>query len=64
MPKMKSHKGSVKRFKKTGTGKLLRRKGYGSHLKSKKSSRQIRGYRKLAEVAKSDEGKVKRLLMR
>ena len=43
MPKMKTHRATAKRFKKTGTGKLMHRKAWGSHLfKSKTKPRQIR----------------------
>jgi large subunit ribosomal protein L35 len=37
MPKMKTHKGAAKRFKKTGTGKIARRKAFARHLLSGKS---------------------------
>lgn len=39
MPKMKTHKSTAKRFKVTGTGKLMRTKIGKSHLRRKKSSR-------------------------
>jgi large subunit ribosomal protein L35 len=32
MPKMKTHRGAAKRFKITGTGKILRRQAYRDHL--------------------------------
>ena len=38
MPKMKSHRGAAKRFKKTGTGKLQRNHAFHSHILTKKSS--------------------------
>ena len=31
MPKMKTHKGSAKRFRRTGTGKIMRAKAFKSH---------------------------------
>lgn len=37
MPKMKTHKGAAKRFKKTGTGKIMRRKANARHLLTGKS---------------------------
>ena len=46
MPKMKTHKGSAKRFKKTGTGKLKRSHAYTSHLFANKSQKQKRKLRK------------------
>ena len=54
MPKMKTGKGAKKRFKVTGTGKLLRRHGMRSHNLEKKSSKRRRGFRKSLEVAASD----------
>ena len=42
MPKMKTHRGAAKRFKRTGTGKLMRRKGYLNHILEKKSPRRKR----------------------
>jgi large subunit ribosomal protein L35 len=43
MPKMKTNRAAAKRFRRTGTGKLVHRKAWGSHLfKSKSKSRQIR----------------------
>ena len=37
MPKMKTHKGTAKRFRRTGTGKIMRAKAYKSHILTKKS---------------------------
>jgi len=54
MPKMKSHGGSKKRFKVTGTGKIVRGQAYRDHLHSHKSAavkRQLRGSK---VVEKSD----------
>ena len=43
MPKMKTNRAAAKRFRRTGSGKLVHRKAWGSHLfKSKSKSRQIR----------------------
>jgi large subunit ribosomal protein L35 len=62
MPKMKTSKGAKKRFKVTGTGKLLRRHGMRSHNLEKKSSKRRRGFRKMEGVAESDAKSVKKLL--
>ena len=40
MPKMKTSRAAAKRFKKTGTGKLVRNKAYKSHILTKKSSKR------------------------
>ena len=54
MPKMKSHSGTKKRFRRTGTGKLMRAKAYKSHILTKKSQKRKRNFRHETEVAKSD----------
>ena len=40
MPKMKSHRGAAKRFKRTGSGKLKRSHAYTSHLAHNKTTKQ------------------------
>lgn len=50
MPKMKTHKGTAKRFRRTGTGKIMRAKAFKSHILSKKSQKRIRNFRKEAEL--------------
>lgn len=43
MPKMKTNRGARKRFRRTGSGKIIHRKAWGSHyFKSKTKARQIR----------------------
>ena len=54
MPKTKTSSGAKKRFKVTGSGKILRRHAMKSHNLEKKSSKRRRGFRKLYEVAPSD----------
>lgn len=54
MPKMKTHKGSAKRFRRTGTGKVMRAKAFKSHILTKKSPKRIRGFRKETELSKGD----------
>ena len=62
MPKMKSHRGAAKRFRKTGTGKLKRAKAFKSHILTKKSSKTKRNLRKTGYVAKSEVKVMKKLL--
>ena len=62
MPKMKTHKGAAKRFKKTGTGKLKRAKAFKSHILTKKSSKRKRNLRKSALVSTTQEKAMKKLL--
>jgi large subunit ribosomal protein L35 len=59
---MKTHRGAAKRFEISGGGKIRRRKAYGSHLLTKKSSRRKRGYRLKTEVSEQDTASVKKLL--
>ncbi len=62
MPKMKTHTGAAKRFKKTGTGKLKRGHSMKSHILTKKSPKRKRNLRQSALVSKADEKRMKRLL--
>jgi len=64
MPKQKRHSGAKKRFKVTGTGKLLRRRAMKSHMLEKKSSKRKRSFRRDNPVAPSDIKSVKKLLGR
>ena len=64
MPKQKTHSATKKRFKVTGTGKLLRRHGMKAHLLEKKSAKRKRGFRRVEDVDKADVRSVKRLLGR
>ena len=56
MPKMKSHSGTKKRFRKTGTGKLMRAKAFKSHILSTKRKR---GFRQETEIAAADRKVIK-----
>ena len=59
MPKLKTHKGASKRFKKTGTGKVKRRHAFARHiLTSKARSRK----RKLTEGVVADKANEAALL--
>lgn len=62
MPKMKTRRAAAKRFKKTGTGKLKRRKAYHSHILTKKSPKRKRHLRKGTLVAPADVKRIKRML--
>ncbi len=62
MPKMKTDRGAAARFKVTGTGKIMRRKAFRSHLLEKKSSTRTRRLKNEAEVASGDRRQVRRLL--
>ncbi len=58
MGKMKTHRGSAKRFKRTGTGKIKRFKAYKSHLTGKKSAKRIRNLRKSTLVSAGDQKRI------
>ncbi|HET7579006.1 MAG TPA: 50S ribosomal protein L35 [Bacillales bacterium] len=62
MPKMKTHKGAAKRFKKTAKGKIKRSHAFTSHFMRHKSQKQKRKLRHNGLVAKSDEKRIKKLL--
>lgn len=62
MPKMKTHKGSQKRFKRTGSGKLKRSHAYTSHMFANKSQKQKRKLRKPALVSNGDYRRIKSML--
>ncbi|MFD1735945.1 50S ribosomal protein L35 [Bacillus salitolerans] len=59
MPKMKTHSGTAKRFKKTGSGKLKRSHAYTSHLFSNKTKKQKRKLRKATLVSSGDYKRIK-----
>ncbi len=64
MPKMKSNRGAAKRFRITGSGKVVHRKAWGAHLfKSKTRSRQIR-LKGNNVVSDADHARVEKLIGR
>jgi len=60
--KQKTHSGAKKRFKVTGSGRLLRRRAFGSHLLEKKSKTRKRKYSKDQRVSADDKKEVKKTL--
>lgn len=64
MSKMKTHKGTQKRFKRTGSGKLKRSHAYTSHLFANKSTKQKRKLRKSSLVSKGDQRRIDTMLPR
>jgi len=59
---MKTHQSTAKRFRKTGSGKILRTKGYHGHLRRRKSSRSLDAMKKMHEVESSGlKKRIKRL---
>jgi large subunit ribosomal protein L35 len=62
MPKMKSHSGAKKRFKKTGSGKLQGRHSFSSHILEKKSPKRKRSFALDVAISKSDRKTITKLL--
>ena len=61
--KMKSHRGAMKRFKLTGTGKVKRNKAYKSHILTKKTPKRKRGLRKSTLLTSADHKRIKSVLI-
>lgn len=63
MPKMKTHKGTAKRFKATGSGRKIKRgNAFKSHILTKKSPKRKRAFRADSVVHKSDERVIRKNL--
>ncbi|UNX56007.1 50S ribosomal protein L35 [Georgenia sp. TF02-10] len=62
MPKNKTHSGAKKRFRTTGSGKLMREQANRRHLFEHKSSRRTRRLAMDQTVASADTKKIKKLL--
>jgi large subunit ribosomal protein L35 len=62
MPKMKSHSGAKKRFKKTATGKLKARHANSSHILEKKSPKRKRAFGLDRDISPHDRKTVTKLL--
>ncbi|WP_055481925.1 50S ribosomal protein L35 [Sphaerimonospora sp. CA-214678] len=62
MPKMKTHSGAKKRFRLTGTGKVMRRRANRQHLFEHKPSTRTRRLDGLAVMSDADTKKIKKLL--
>jgi large subunit ribosomal protein L35 len=62
VPKQKTNKAAKKRFKVTGSGKVLRRHAMKSHNLEKKSAKRKRAFSSDQPVSPQDEREVKRLL--
>ena len=62
MPKVKTRSSVKKKFKVTGSGKILRRPAMRSHNLEKKSSKRKRGFRKERELTGADTNALKKML--
>jgi len=62
MPKMKTHRGAAKRFKKTGTGKVVRHHAFTSHILEKKSPKRKRKLRKSTVMSAGDVKRIANMI--
>ncbi|MDQ2069212.1 50S ribosomal protein L35 [Natronospira bacteriovora] len=62
MPKIKTHRGAAKRFRKTGSGKIKRNQSHRRHILTKKSTKRKRQLRDAAYIHASDVGLITRML--
>lgn len=62
MPKLKTHKGTAKRVKITGSGKITRQRAFGAHLLAKKSKSRKRAINTTAVVKGGIAKNIKRAL--
>ncbi len=62
MPKLKSHRGAAKRFKKTGTGKIVRNHAFARHILTSKSRKRKRRLTASAVVDPTNAPSVNRML--
>jgi large subunit ribosomal protein L35 len=62
MPKIKSHSGAKKRFRVTGTGKVMYKKSHARHILTKKKTKKLRTLRKSGILNLTDTKMVKKLI--
>ena len=62
MPKIKTHRGAAKRFKRTKSGKFLRGKAFKQHILSSKTKKRKRHLKGTTTVNASDQHKLARML--
>jgi large subunit ribosomal protein L35 len=62
VPKIKTHKGTAKRIKITGTGKILRTRGFQNHKKSAKKKRSLRTMDDMVPVNAGMRRRIRRLV--
>jgi large subunit ribosomal protein L35 len=62
MPKMKTHSGAKKRFRKTASGKLRGKRAYSSHILEKKSPKRKRHMSRPVVISEPDRPRVRTLL--
>jgi large subunit ribosomal protein L35 len=62
MPKLKTHRGAAKRFKRTATGKYMRSKAFKQHILTSKTRARKRGLKGTTTVSAADSAKLRQML--
>lgn len=62
MPKIKTHRGAAKRFKKTGRGKVARAKAFKQHILTSKTAKRRRDLRGTTLVSEADTPRLERMI--
>jgi len=62
MPKLKTHRGAAKRFRRTASGKFKRAKAFKSHILTKKAAGRKRGLAKSTLASKADTARIREML--
>lgn len=62
MPKLKTNRGAAKRFKTTGSGKIVRSKAFSNHILTKKTTKRKRHLRRSGLVDSTNKKNVSRLI--
>jgi large subunit ribosomal protein L35 len=62
MPKIKTHRGAAKRFKKTASGKIKRHKAFTSHILTSKTTKRKRGLRQADVVDSANKKAIAKLI--
>ena len=62
MPKLKTHKGAAKRFRKTATGKIVRSKAFKQHILTSKTRSRKRALRGTVVISDGDTKKIARMI--
>ncbi|HZT73663.1 MAG TPA: 50S ribosomal protein L35 [Terriglobales bacterium] len=62
MPKLKTHRGAAKRFKKTGGGKIVRGHSFARHILTKKTRKRKRALDQDTLISAADQRRVERMI--
>ena len=62
MPKLKTHRGAAKRFRKTASGKIKRSKAFKSHILTKKASKRKRHLAQATLISDADQRRISRMI--